>query len=415
LAKSKFWCRSLFANLQRSLVTMPASLKAEFDAAMARSGPFAAKPQLTVGVSGGADSTALALLAQNWVAERGGNLLALIVDHGLRQGSDLEAALTSQRLEARGITTQVLTLTGLNSTKLQETARRTRHAALSAATRKAGALFLLLGHHAADQSETVAMRAERGNSGLEGMASWTARNDAVLLRPLLTIAPAHLRAFLREENMPWAEDPSNQDRRFERVRVRLAGITAVPKNPSERQESEIQLAVFLARHTIIRPEGFAVILADSAPAAALASLLRTIGGSQYSPRQNAVAKLADRLRPATLGGVRVLKTVKFGQGWLLARESASCAAPIPAKRNSLWDDRFRLLDDTEGGICGAVGAETPIFRNASNLPAAILRGLPCVRMPGTRAKPWLAKAFFTPPIPAAGLPFVVPESRSFFT
>jgi hypothetical protein len=36
-------------------------------------------------------------------------------------------------------------------------------------------------------------------------------------------------------------------------------------------------------------------------------------------------------------------------------------------------------------------------------------------MPGTRAKPWLAKAFFTPPIPAAGLPFVVPECRPFLT
>ncbi len=393
------------------------TLALEFAAAMARFGPFGARALFGVGVSGGADSTALALLAQSWVAERGGAVLALIVDHGLRGASATEAELTRQRLEARGIAAQVITLSGLAGANLQpnlqpnlqQRARLARHAALGTATRKAGALYLLLGHHAADQSETVAMRAARGNGGLEGIAGWTARNDAVVLRPLLTVAPGRLREFLRLENMHWVEDPSNQDRRFERVRVRLAGTSAVPRNPAARQRLEVEAAEFLARHCIIRPEGFAVILADSAPALALAALLRTIAGAQYAPRRDAVQKLAEKLQPATLGGVRVLKAGRLGTGWLLVREAQPCATPIPAAFGSIWDNRFCILEASENGLCGAAGADAPLFRNASNLPEAVLAGLPCTRTPSQSGiKAHLTKVFFTPPAPAASLPFLAP-------
>jgi len=393
---------------------MPDLLRAEFRAAMARFEPFCARPRLAVGVSGGADSTALALLAKQWVNERGGQVLALIVDHGLRSGSGAEASITRQRLEARDIPARVLTLTGLGGAKLQETARRARHAALAEAARDAGTLFLLLGHHASDQSETVAMRALRGNSGLEAMAGWTARNHAVLLRPVLRIAPERLRAFLRQENMQWVEDPSNQDPRFERVRLRLAGVTAAPQDPAPRRTAENAVAAFLAREAIIRPEGFAVLRPDSCPPAALAALLRTIGGRQYAPRQAAVTKLAGQLQPATLGGVRLMKAGRLGPGWLLVRETAACAPPIPARRGQIWDGRFCLLDDVEDGLCGAAGAQAAMFRNASNLPAAVLGGLPCIRLPaGYGAKPRLAKAFFVPPAPAAALPFAGMSSGPF--
>ena len=55
-----------------------------FTLAMDRLGPFEPSPELAVAVSGGADSMALALLAQDWVRRRGGTIVALIVDHGLR-------------------------------------------------------------------------------------------------------------------------------------------------------------------------------------------------------------------------------------------------------------------------------------------------------------------------------------------
>ncbi|HEY6431374.1 MAG TPA: ATP-binding protein, partial [Acetobacteraceae bacterium] len=81
---------------------------------MAALGPFEPAPRLAAAVSGGPDSLALALLAQRWVAGRGGTLLALIVDHRLRPESAREAAETLVRLAAQRIPARVLTLSGLH-------------------------------------------------------------------------------------------------------------------------------------------------------------------------------------------------------------------------------------------------------------------------------------------------------------
>jgi tRNA(Ile)-lysidine synthase len=378
-----------------------------FDAAMETLGPFGAAPRFAVAVSGGADSTALALLAQDWATRHDASIIALIVDHGLRISSPVEAERTRIGLAERGIEARILTLSGLPSDAgLQTSARAARYAALGQAARAAGAPFLLLGHHQADQSETVAMRALRGTGGLQGMASFTARNDVVLLRPLLAIAPERLREFLRAAKMPWIEDPSNADPRFERVRIRLAGTAAIPEGPKTRQRREAEAAAFLARHAEIRPQGFAVIRAATPPAAALAALLRIIGGADYEPNLQRVAELAAKLRPATLGGVRIMRAGKNGPGWLLVREPAACAPPVQATRGAVWDGRFRLIEPGGAATFGALGPDAAKFRHGCNLPAAVLRGLPCIRPTNGLQDLRLAAAIFVPPGPAAPHPFI---------
>src|SRR5271154_5359979 len=64
----------------------------EFRRLMAAVGPFERRPALAVAVSGGADSLALALLADRWARAQGGVLTALTVDHRLRPESGAEAA-----------------------------------------------------------------------------------------------------------------------------------------------------------------------------------------------------------------------------------------------------------------------------------------------------------------------------------
>ncbi len=377
-------------------------LARDFAAAMARLGPFGPAPKLAVAVSGGADSTAAALLAREWAGRNGGSILVLIVDHGLRPDSAAEAILVKDRLEARRIEAKILTLKLLGGARLQETARDARHVALAQAARSAGALFLLFGHHAGDQAETVAMRAVRGNFGLEGMAGWTARNDVLILRPLLAMQPEALRAFLRAEKMQWVEDPSNVDRKFERVRVRQDGGGVAPADAAPRRTVEQETAAFLARYVTIRAEGFAVVHANSAPPAALAALLRVVGGEKYPPRRDAVAALGENFCSATLGGVRVQKTSKLGGGWLLAREPAACAPPVPAAENVFWDNRFRLLAGQPGASFGALGADAAGFRKGSDLPSLVLQTMPCLRVGGEIR---LAPARFTPPAPATTHPF----------
>jgi len=373
----------------------------DFSAAMGRLGPFGAGARFAVAVSGGADSSALALLARDWAARNDASVVALIVDHGLRPEAAAEAALTQARLSARGIAARIVTLALTAGPRLQETARAARYEALAKAARAQGCLFLLLGHHAADQAETVAMRAARGNGGLEGMAGWTARDDLLLLRPLLGIAPEALKAFLQAEKMMWVEDPSNADRKFERVRVRQDGGGIAPLDSGPRRAAEFEAAEFLARHAVLRPEGFAVIRADSAPPAALAAVLRAVGGGEYPPGRDSTANLAASLRPATLGGAKIQKSGKLG-GWLVAREPSACAAPVPGHKNAIWDNRFCLQIEAGDQEFGALGADAPEFRKVTGLPSIVLQTIPCLRL-GSRIA--LAPVQFRPPAPMCCHPF----------
>ncbi|WP_298280995.1 tRNA lysidine(34) synthetase TilS [Acidocella sp.] len=383
---------------------MPLSaLPPAFDAAL--SGLLPGGPwELAVGVSGGADSTALALLAQGFTRRHGGRVRAFIVDHGLREGSAAEAGLTRARLAARGVAAEILTLSGLpTGAGLQAAARAARHEALAAAACAAGCVFLLLGHHADDQAETVAMRAERGEAGLEGMSRWSARRQVVVLRPLLGFGRQALRDWLGARGMAWVEDPSNAMARFERVRVRQAGTGKAARGGDERAAREARDAEFLARHVAMRPEGFALLEADAMPDTALGALLRALGGAAYAPRREALARLAARLGPATLGGVRILPAGRLGPGWLCVREAAACAPPVAARPGRRWDGRF-LYEGTPGGWLGALGGEAGKFRRHGGLPAAVLAVMPAWRdEDGGIMFP--APARFCPPQPLTSRPF----------
>jgi tRNA(Ile)-lysidine synthase len=345
---------------------------------------------------------ALVVLAHRWA---GGRVVGLVVDHGLREESAAEAAGTVERLRGLGIPARLLTLAGLAPG--QAAARAARHAALAAAARAAGALFLLVGHQAEDQAETVAMRAARGAHGLEGMAAWTAREDVVLVRPLLCVSGAVLRDFLRAEGVGWVEDPSNADLRFERVRVRVSGGGMEAVGAAGRVAWEVEVAAFVARHVVLRPEGFAVIAAEVMPARALGALIRAVAGRDFAPPLAATAALAGQLRAASLGGTLLARTRGFGGGWLLAREPADCAPPLPAVAGAVWDGRFRLHRTVPDGVLGALGEDAGRYRKNFDLPSVVLRGLPCVRTGGGEILfPVPGGAWFRPPAPVAAHPFL---------
>jgi tRNA(Ile)-lysidine synthase len=112
-----------------------------------------------------------------------------------------------------------------------------------------------------------------------------------------------------------------------------------------------------------------------------------------------------QLRPATLGGVRIAPAGRLGPGWLLLREPACLAPPVPAGRGVLWDERF-VLEGTPPPEqwFGALGPEAKLFRKTHNLPASLARTLPCLRdLAGTVTFPVAVK--FAPPVPATSHPF----------
>ncbi len=350
-------------------------------------------------VSGGPDSMALALLADRWARDNGGSLLGLIVDHGLRPESRQEASLVTARLAARGIQAGLLPVDGLlRGPALAERARAARFAALEAACREAGILHLLLGHHAADQAETVLMRAlsDSGPIGMAGMLPLVELTWLRLLRPLLTFPPARLRATLATEGVEWVEDPSNKDAAALRPRLRMlrhdrdgigvatnalrATATAAALGRAARATT---VAAELAEEAVIRPEGFAVLSGRPMPAGVLAALLQAVSGAAYPPALRSVTALAAAPRPATLAGARLLPAGRLGPGLLVVREAAAMASPVPAHPNTRWDGRFRLRGDAAvptGAMLGGLGDDAPQVREDSQLPSAVLRTLPAIRL-----------------------------------
>ena len=371
-------------------------LAAVFTAAMDGLGPFEPRPVLAVAVSGGADSLALAILARDWAHQHEGSVLALVVDHGLRPTSADEARITLERLAGLGLPARLLPLTELkHGAALAERARIMRYQILTDACRAAEVLHLLLGHHAADQVETLAMRVLRGSQtqGLAGMAALHETAGLRLLRPLLAVDPALLRGLLATNGIDWVEDPSNRDLRAMRARLRHR---LVPRGPEVnglpqamaavgrlRSREEVQAAAELAGRATIRPEGFALLSDGRISPAALGSLVRTISGMPYPASQGQITGLAARPGPATVAGVRILPAGRFGSGWLVVREEAAVMPPVGALSGITWDHRFRLLARRAlpaGAMIGKLGPDAPRFRSGSDLPSAVLRTLPALRV-----------------------------------
>jgi hypothetical protein len=129
--------------------------------------PFEGAPAVAVAVSGGRDSLALALLAQEWAAARSGRIVGLIVDHALRPESAEEAATTVSLLGRHECEAEILRWSEAKPrTGLQEAARTARYRLLREACRRRGILHLLVAHHADDQAETVAMPGKAGPMAL---------------------------------------------------------------------------------------------------------------------------------------------------------------------------------------------------------------------------------------------------------
>src|SRR5262249_29823831 len=141
------------------------------------------------------------------------------VDHGLRPGSDREAAWVAARASELGLPHRVLPWVGPKPrTGRQDAARRARYALLAEhAGRLPPPVAIVVAHHLDDQAETLLMRLGRG-SGLDGLAGMKPVRphagddeyprlpdgaDIRIVRPFLAITKARLVATLRDRGLDW--------------------------------------------------------------------------------------------------------------------------------------------------------------------------------------------------------------------
>ncbi|MEI7886359.1 MAG: tRNA lysidine(34) synthetase TilS [Actinomycetes bacterium] len=261
--------------------------------------------QLNCAVSGGADSTALLVLA----VATGAHVTALHVDHGLREGSNNESQLVAELARSLGAEFVSLMAVVQPGGDLEARARAARLAALPE-----GALF---GHTSDDQAETLLIRLMRGTgpAGLAGMRSE--------FHPLLGLRRSETESLCVRFGLQPFSDPSNNDPRFVRNRVRHEAL------PLLSQISDRDVTPLLCRLAELCAEQADLISAlarseDPCDAKVLASLPSALAaevirlwwsrstGIVYPPDAAAIARILSVARGDSV-------SCEVGSGWRVMR------------------------------------------------------------------------------------------------
>jgi tRNA(Ile)-lysidine synthase len=154
---------------------------------------------------------------------RGPRLLAVTVDHGLRPEGAREARDVKRLAQQLELPHRTMRWSGDKPrTGIPAAARTARYRLLVQAARSVGAMHVLTAHTRDDQAETLLMRLLRGSgiAGLSAMARQSAREDLLLVRPLLDVPKSRLIATLNKAKVGFADDPTNRDTVLTRPRLR---------------------------------------------------------------------------------------------------------------------------------------------------------------------------------------------------
>jgi len=336
---------------------------------------------VAVAFSGGPDSLALLILTAQWARRsKRRRVVALTIDHGLRAESAREAAQAGDMARSLGVAHRVIAWQGAKPQgDIQASARAARYGLLTQACRQMSIGALLVAHHLEDQAETFLLRLARG-SGVDGLAGMAPARELApglrLLRPLLNEPRDRLLAVVAKSGRTALLDPSNENERFARVRMRkalplLAGLGLDATRLAEtarrmgraREALEVTCDHWMADHASILPSG--VVIADagalvSAPQdiglRLLARMVRDVSGADYAPRFEQLEAAFQALYEGSIGRGRTLAGVKLtlSGGQLIAMREISAAAKAPqlflhGGEQGVWDGRFRVsLDEAPG-------------------------------------------------------------------
>ena len=177
--------------------------------------------RIGVAVSGGADSVfllhALRELGPRWDLQ----LSVIHIEHGIRGAASIADAEFVAQLAARIELPFHFHHADVSSIggNLEDAARNVRRSFYADLIASAKVDRIATGHTRSDQAETVLYRILRG-SGLTGLSGILPVTQEGLIRPLLEIDRSEIEVWLRERNIPWREDETNQDRTFARNRLR---------------------------------------------------------------------------------------------------------------------------------------------------------------------------------------------------
>jgi len=191
--------------------------------------------RIAVAVSGGLDSTMLAVYAADWACRHSATLHCFHIHHGLQTLADAWQSQTHDLAQALDIPCHSLRVTVAqhSGSGIEAAARTARYAGLVQLAHHTGVRHILLGHHRDDQAETVLLRLLRGSGpqGLAAMRPISTQDDLVYVRPFLdldrTVLAQAFAHWQRASGWQAAQDPSNTDARHARSALRTRLVPAL--------------------------------------------------------------------------------------------------------------------------------------------------------------------------------------------
>lgn len=365
---------------------------------------------LLVAVSGGSDSTGLLLALHEVLSSSGRDdvqLHSVTIDHALRPEAAAEARAVKTLCHGLNISHHILRWDGEKpKTGISAAARLARYRLIGEVAGKIGATAIVVGHTLDDQLETIAMRSHRsaqaGMPGLSGMA------DAVLynarhwvLRPFLSVRRDDIRTYLAAIGQGWFDDPSNDDDKYERVRVRkLSPDVELPfsEPPIERVKLSSHAAAFVTRAVQTYPAGLIKLSGDCLdedPAIfryAIAALACVAGGRAYplaADSMDRVMAFVGSGKPGRLTAGRVIFD-RRKEGLYLMRENRDVPTiTVAAGATAVWDQRFEIANRSKMPVTvsGSASADEEDATTTA-VPAGVLKravlAQPHVRLEGAR-------------------------------
>ena len=195
---------------------------------------------LVVACSGGPDSMCLLDLVTKLKDELNLNIIVAHVNHKLRSESEEEAKMVENYSTENNLIFELLEITDyINGNFSEEDARKRRYKFFNEVIEKYHATVLLTAHHGDDLIETILMRLTRGSnlSGYIGIKEISQNEKYKTLRPLLSVTKDEIINYLKENNVTYRLDKTNQELKHTRNRYRHVVLPFLKKeNPKVHEK-----------------------------------------------------------------------------------------------------------------------------------------------------------------------------------
>lgn len=177
-----------------------------------------------VGVSGGVDSMALLHFLVSLQNEMQFDLVAIHIDHSIRENSQHDALFVQEYCKQNNIKffkakIDVPKYASQKALSIETAARECRNQVFESLMSKGIITKIALAHHISDQAETILLHLFRG-SGLSGAKGMSMIRKGVKIRPLLETTKDEILTYVRQKFIPYVNDETNEDNAFARNFIR---------------------------------------------------------------------------------------------------------------------------------------------------------------------------------------------------